>query len=75
MARKCQLTGKGPAVGNNRSHSNRATRRRFIPNLVTKRIVDPVTGRVKKMKIAASTLRTLKKQGSKAKKLAKQLIG
>lgn len=62
MARRCQITGKKGSVGNNRSHSNRATKRVYRVNLVTKRIMDPVTGRVKKMRIAASTLRTLTKQ-------------
>jgi len=74
MARRCQLTGKGPQTGNNRSHSMRATKRRFLPNIITKRILDPITGKYKKVKIAASTLRTLKKQGPQAVKLAKELL-
>ena len=53
----------------------RATRRRFLPNLITKRILDPITGRFKKVRIATSTLRTLKKQTPKAKKMAKELLG
>ena len=35
MAKVCQVTGKRPAVGNNRSHARNATRRRFLPNLQT----------------------------------------
>ena len=35
MSRVCQVTGKRPAVGNNRSHAKNATRRRFLPNLQT----------------------------------------
>ena len=62
MSRRCQITGKGPKAGNNRSHSCRATKRRFLPNLIVKKVKDPATGRVRKMKIAASTLRTLDKQ-------------
>ena len=62
MARRCQITGKGPATGNNRSHPLNATKRRFLPNLVVKKVMDPATGRMKKMKIAASTLRTLNKK-------------
>ena len=37
MSRVCQVTGKRPAVGNNRSHALNATRRRFLPNLHTHR--------------------------------------
>ena len=33
MARKCEVTGKGPQVGNNVSHANNKTKRRFLPNL------------------------------------------
>jgi len=62
MSRTCQISGKKPSVGNRRSKALNATKRKFIPNLITKRIVDPKTGRVKKMKIAASTLRTLTKK-------------
>jgi large subunit ribosomal protein L28 len=75
MARRCQLTGKQPAAGNNRSFSNRATRRRFIPNIITKRLWDPKKKRFVKMRIAASTLRTLLKQDRKAKKKAEELMG
>jgi len=63
MSKVCQITGKKPSVGHNRSHANNATRRRFLPNLVTKRIFDPKTGKMKKMKISASALRTLVKKG------------
>ncbi len=63
MSRVCQLTGKKVSSGNNRSHSMRATKRVFRPNLVVKWIIDPKTGRRKRMKIATSTLRTLSKKG------------
>lgn len=66
MARRCQITGKGASVGNKRSHAMNATKRRFLPNLVTKVVVDPATGRKKKMKIATSTLRTLNKKMTSA---------
>ena len=61
MSRKCQITGKKGSSGNNRSHALNATKRRFNPNLIVKRVVDPATGRMKKMKIATSTLRTMNK--------------
>lgn len=60
MARKCAITGKGPLVGNNVSHANNKTKRRFLPNLRTVRITLE-DGTTKKVKVAASTLRTLKK--------------
>ena len=41
MARFCELTGKGPLVGNHVSHSNRKTKRRFLPNLQTKKFYIP----------------------------------
>jgi large subunit ribosomal protein L28 len=72
MARRCQITGKGPKTGNNRSHSMRATKRRFLPNLITKRIFDPVTKKFVKVKMAASTLRTLLKQDRKLNKKKKE---
>ncbi len=37
MSRVCQVTGKRPAVGNNRSHAMNATRRRFLPNITLNR--------------------------------------
>jgi len=74
MARRCAITGKGPKAGNQRSHSNRASKRRFQVNLITKRIKDPKTGEVKKMRIAASTLRTLTKQERMAAKKAQELM-
>jgi large subunit ribosomal protein L28 len=44
MSRVCQLTGKRPIAGNNVSHSNRRTKRRFLPNLIKKRFFIPETG-------------------------------
>lgn len=65
MSRVCQITGKHPSVGNNRSHALNATKRRFLPNLLSKKVLDPKTGKMKKMKIAASTLRTMTKKRAK----------
>jgi len=62
MARKCAITGKGPMVGNNVSHANNKTRRRFLPNLRTVRVTLD-DGTTQKIRIAASTLRTMKKNG------------
>lgn len=60
MARRCFFTGKGAMVGNNVSHANNKTKKRSLPNLRTMRIKLEDGSRVK-VKVAASTLRTLKK--------------
>lgn len=60
MSRVCQITGKAPMVGNNVSHANNKTKKRFLPNLRTVRI-KLENGTSKKIKIAASTLRTIRK--------------
>jgi large subunit ribosomal protein L28 len=61
MARRCAITGKGPRVGNNVSHANNKTKRRFLPNLRTIRVTME-DGTRRKIKVAASTLRTMKKK-------------
>ncbi|NOQ29917.1 MAG: 50S ribosomal protein L28 [Helicobacteraceae bacterium] len=61
MARRCAISGKGPMSGNNVSHAKNRTKRRFLPNLRTVRI-QLEDGTTKKIKIAASELRTLKKK-------------
>jgi large subunit ribosomal protein L28 len=63
MSRICQLTGKRPITGNNVSHSNRKTRRRFLPNLVTKKFFIPEKNEWITLKISASALRTINKLG------------
>lgn len=63
MARRCDLTGVGPAYGNNVSHANNKTRRRFLPNLQKKRIWVPEEGRWITIKATASALKTLDKVG------------
>ncbi len=63
MTRICEVTGKRTRVGNNRSHSMRATRRKFYPNLFYRNIKDPETGFVIRIRVSAAGLRTLKKKG------------
>ncbi len=63
MARKCQLTGKGPLTGNNVSHSNRRTKMRQLPNLQKKRIYIPEEDRWVKVKLSARALRTVTRKG------------
>lgn len=65
MSRKCQLTGTKPLGGNNVSHANNKTRRRFLPNLQTKRIWLPEEKRFIKVKLTTKALKTLDRtQGS-----------
>jgi large subunit ribosomal protein L28 len=63
MSRVCQLTGKRPISGNRVSHSNRKTRRRFLPNLHKKRFFVPETGAWVTLKISSNALRTINKHG------------
>jgi large subunit ribosomal protein L28 len=65
MARRCQVTGKGPLTGNNVSHAHNKTKRRQLPNLRTVRVTLD-DGTTKKIRVAASTLRTMKKQAAQA---------
>lgn len=60
MARKCFFTGKGPMVGNNVSHANNKTKKRSLPNLRSIRI-KLEDGTSLRVKVAASTLRTMRK--------------
>lgn len=63
MARKCILTGKGPMSGNNIPFSLKKTRRRFLPNMQTKRIFVPELGREVNIRLSARALRTMDKKG------------
>lgn len=61
---KCEITGKKPSFGSNVSHSKRHTKRMWRPNIQTVTIIDE-NGEPRKMKVAASTLRTLYKTRKK----------
>ena len=61
MAKRCFFSGKGPMVGNNVSHANNKTKKRTLPNLRVVRI-KLEDGTSAKVRIAASTLRTMKKR-------------
>ncbi len=63
MSKVCQLTGKRPIAGNNVSHSNRKTRRRFLPNLHKKRFFIPELDKWVTLKVSSSALRTINKLG------------
>ncbi|MBU2019465.1 MAG: 50S ribosomal protein L28 [Bacteroidetes bacterium] len=66
MSRVCQITGKSVMVGNNVSHSNRKTKRKFLPNLMVKKFYIPEEDNYITLKISASALRTINKKGISA---------
>ena len=73
MARQCQLSGKKPMVGNNVSHSNAKTKRRFNINLIKKRFYIESEDKWITLKVTTSTLKTIDKKGiSEVMKIAKQ---
>jgi large subunit ribosomal protein L28 len=63
MSRVCQVTGKRPMSGNNVSHANNRTRRRFLPNLQNKRIWVESENRYVKLRLSQQGLRIIDKQG------------
>lgn len=63
MARVCQITGKRPQVGNNVSHANNKTKRRFYPNLQVKRFYVPEEGRWITLKVSTKAIKTINKNG------------
>ena len=63
MSRVCQVTGKGPTTGNNVSHANNRTRRRFLPNLHTHRFWVGSEKRWVKLRLSRSGLRLIDKRG------------
>jgi large subunit ribosomal protein L28 len=63
MARRCELSGKGVMSGNNVSHALNRTRRKFLPNLCNVTLISDALERSVKLKIAASTLRTVEHRG------------
>ena len=63
MSRVCELTGKGPMSGNNISHANNKTRRRFLPNLNDVTLISDVLGQSFKLRVSAAGLRTVDHRG------------
>ncbi|HAA15783.1 MAG TPA: 50S ribosomal protein L28 [Cytophagales bacterium] len=66
MARVCDITGKRPRVGNNVSHANNKTKRKFYPNLHKKRFYIPEEDRWITLKVSTTALRTINKNGISA---------
>ena len=63
MSRRCELTGKGVMVGNNVSHANNKTKRRFLPNLNDVTMLSEVLDRSFKFRVSAAALRTVDHRG------------
>ena len=64
MARKCQVTGIGPQYGSSISHAHNKTKRRFLPNLQTKKIWVQELNREVTVKLSAKALKTISKNGT-----------
>ncbi|MBI1245552.1 MAG: 50S ribosomal protein L28 [Alphaproteobacteria bacterium] len=63
MARRCMVTGKGPMIGNNVSHANNKTKRRFLPNLQDATLLSDVLGRSVRVRISTNGLKTVEHAG------------
>lgn len=71
MARRCELTGKGVLAGNNVSHANNKTRRRFLPNLQQSSLFSETLNRTVRLRVCAAALRTVEHRGGLDAYLAK----
>ena len=71
MAKFCQVTGKGPMVGNNVSHANNKTKRRFLPNLVNVTLQSEALNQNVRLRISANALRSVEHRGGLDAFLAK----
>jgi large subunit ribosomal protein L28 len=66
MSRVCQVTGKKPMLGNNVSHANNKTRRRFLPNLQYRRFWVEAESRWVSLRVSQAGLRTIDRKGIEA---------
>jgi large subunit ribosomal protein L28 len=66
MSKVCQVTGKGPMVGHKVSHSNRKTKKRWLPNLQTHRFWVPSEERWVKLRLSTAGIREIDKRGIEA---------
>ena len=71
MSRRCELTGKGAQVGHKVSHSNRKTKRRFLPNLLNVTMLSDALGRSVRLRISANALKSVDHRGGLDAFLAK----
>jgi len=63
MSRRCQMTGKGVLTGNNVSHANNKTRRRYLPNLQEASLLSDALGTSVQMRVSTRALRTIEHNG------------
>ncbi len=63
MSRRCELTGKSVLSGNNVSHANNKTRRRFLPNLQEASLVSDILGRTVRIRLSTRALSTIEHKG------------
>ncbi|MGE0752706.1 MAG: 50S ribosomal protein L28 [Variibacter sp.] len=63
MSRRCELTGKGAQVGHKVSHSNRKTKRRFLPNLCDVTVMSDALGRAVRLRVSANALKSIDHRG------------
>ena len=71
MARRCELTGKAVMTGNNVSHANNKTKRRYLPNLVNVTLISDALGEKVRLRISANALRSVEHRGGLDAFLAK----
>lgn len=63
MSRRCELTGKAVLTGNNVSHANNKTKRRFLPNLLNVTLLSDALGQSVRLRISANALRSVEHRG------------
>jgi large subunit ribosomal protein L28 len=63
MSRKCAVTGKGVLTGNNVSHANNKSRRRFLPNLQDTSLLSDALGRMVRLRLSTNGIRTIEHKG------------
>ena len=66
MARRCSITGKGVLTGNNVSHANNKTRRRFLPNLQDTSVLSDALGQMVRLRVTTRGLKTIEHNGGLA---------
>jgi large subunit ribosomal protein L28 len=63
MSRRCEITGKGVLSGNNVSHANNKTRRRFLPNLQDTSLLSEILGQHVRLRLSTRAIRTIEHNG------------
>ena len=63
MARRCDISGKGVLVGNNVSHANNKTKRRYLPNLQEVTLLSDILGQSVRLRVTTNGLRTIEHNG------------